>query len=117
MASKQLSVDNTEEVVIDVKIRPKRGRILGSLKDLLPKFSNENSEGREFGGQEYDQAYATITVGGRERTVSLYGPSRGTGLIDLDGEVQKIGGHPAPEHFYRIVDGMIEGAVKEMGFE
>lgn len=113
----QTNVGGAENVLIDVRISSERGSRLGKLQDLLPRFSGDKAKGRSFGGQEYDYAHATIDIEGRKRTVSLYGPGRGTGLIDLDDDVKKIGGHPVPETFFAVTDKLIEGAVKEMGFE
>lgn len=91
-ASDQTIAHNGDTVNIDVRITSPRGGNLGKLRELLPRFSGKKAKGRQFGGQEYQEAYATIDIGGRTRTVSLYGASRGTGLIDLDGEVKKLAG-------------------------
>ena len=104
-------------VNIDVRISSQRGEKFGLLGDLMGRFKGEKAAGREFGGQSYDHAYATVAVGekGRSRTVALCGPARGTGLIDLDDEVKKIGGHPKAEDFFEITDDLIGGVVKEIG--
>lgn len=116
IASRQIQ-SRSEVVNIDVKIAPPRGGILGKLTDVLPKFSGEKPSGRSFSGVEYDQAHATIDIGGHSRTVSLYGASRGTGLIDVDGDVEKVNGHPKRAEFFAFVDSFISDTVKELGIE
>lgn len=117
IADRQSSNGDTETVFIESTIRPQRGKILGVFQDVIPKFKGANAKGRQFGGIEYDSAMATIDLGGKTRTVSLFGESRSTGLIDIHDDVKKSLGHPTEDSYAKVVDALILDLIKDVGYD
>lgn len=114
-ANSQTGSQATDVVNIDLKLRPEKGEHFGYLKEIMSKFSSKDGAAREFGGHEFSEAYATVDVEGRSRTVTLFGETKGTGLIDMDDTVDKLAGHPKAESFFVEADKVIKMAVKEIG--
>lgn len=85
-------------VNFEMNVKPQRGAILGTLGDIMGDFEPNQDGVVIIEGQEFEEATATVLVGGRYRPVGIMGPVADTGAIDVTEVVVKgPNGHPTFE--------------------
>ncbi|WP_439471524.1 hypothetical protein [Brevundimonas sp.] len=82
-------------VNFELSVKPQRGAILGILSDIAGDFEPDDNGVVVIDGHEYEEAVATIMIGGKYRPVGILGPTADTGAVDVTEVVVKgANGHP-----------------------
>ena len=81
---------------IEVVVTPERRHRFGIFRELQEKYKGAPDELLSLGDIQFDEARAEIEVNGRSRTVTLAGPKRKMGLLDITQTVEVMpSGHPS----------------------
>lgn len=108
-ADRYLLGKRVDEIDYEVVLRArKRGSALSTYKDLRDRFKG-NSGFVTFEGQQFESVKADIKMGGKRRTVGIYGSGYDAGLIDVSDQVQRSpSGHPTFESITTEVNSLMD---------
>ncbi|WP_063980588.1 hypothetical protein [Bradyrhizobium sp.] len=108
-ADKYLLGAPVDEVEYELTLKAKkRGSSLSTFRDLRKRFVDQKGY-VTFEGQQFESVKADIKVGGKRRTVGVYGSGYDAGLIDVSDQVKRSpSGHPTFESIATEVDDLME---------
>ncbi|MBA3678209.1 MAG: hypothetical protein H0W74_12550 [Sphingosinicella sp.] len=95
ITDRYLGKEAPESVNFEVRLSARRNKTLGSFGDLTKSLTKNAAGVVLHDGIAFNEAVAEVQIGGRYRSVGVFGSDAEAGVIDVTGAVKKgRNGHP-----------------------